>query len=162
MSALPNAFCSRLPQPWTTEVLCQPGLSARQQAQQSGALAGQTREPGLLPRPPKCEACPAVASGTSGLLEASAPQAAPYVTRDLLGASPCPAGTCSSAGLSGLSTCVTRSLRSQNPFVGGPDRPIYRRCVTRGHRCLHPSPDSQRAGHSGSTLQKTNERKCCL
>ena len=50
----------------------------------------------------------------------------------------------------------------QNPFVGGPDRAIYRRCVTRGHRHLHPAFDSQRAGHSGSTLQKTCERKHCL
>ena len=48
------------------------------------------------------------------------------------------------------------------PPAGGPDRAIYRHGVTRGHRRPHPAFDSQRAGHSGSTFQETNERKHCL
>ena len=57
---------------------------------------------------------------------------------------------------------LQEALRGPNPFVGRADRAIYRRCVTRGHRRLHPKFDSQRAGHSGSTVRKVNERKHCL
>ena len=62
----------------------------------------------------------------------------------------------------GCAGTVTRRLPGASASTGGAYLQVHRLYVTRRHRHLRPPSDSQWPGHSGSTLQKTCERKHCL
>ena len=98
-------------------------------------------------------------AGPSGLLEALPTQDCPYVTRRLLGATRCRKGAYTGCVTRGLPQYVTRCLPGASASAGGAYLQVHRLYVTRRHRPFHPPPDSQGAGHSGSTFQQVHERK---
>ena len=86
-----------------------------------------------------------------------------YVTRRLLGTIHCIKEVATDRRYKGPARRTLQDVcRGASASIGGAYLQVHRLYVTRRHRHLRPPSDSQWAGHSGSTLQKTCERKHCL